>query len=186
MSWTTPTYYESRPLSRSPPSSTQSRPTTSRFNQSSPSPYAIQDDRDRSEGSVAGNRSQRTDGTMQEPTRRRTSGPIRDQLQEPQQESTAAKDTRDPATKQVDQIVQHFFSKTVAVIAQTRTSQASNVGDFSDLPISSSPTIGAAPSLRRGQSATSSSGGKRKGEKMNSWVSSSPCFATTRSLDHEN
>ncbi|GAA5950542.1 hypothetical protein JCM3765_000523 [Sporobolomyces pararoseus] len=163
MSWQA--YSNTRPSSRSPPpSSTQSRPL-SRFSSSSPSPY-YQDERER-DGAVlekvpVASLSQQQRGGMNQETRRRTSG-----SGEAAQDSTQ-KDNRDPATKQVDQIVQHFFSKTVAVISQTRTTQIPNP-DFADLPLNS-PTLGAAPSLRRGVSTTgSNSGGKRKGEKMNSW-----------------
>ncbi|GAA6024582.1 hypothetical protein JCM11491_000287 [Sporobolomyces phaffii] len=61
----------------------------------------------------------------------------------------------DPAlTKQVDQIVQHFFAKTLAVVTQSRVTTASTAADFHDLPL-------AAPS--------SSRGARKRGEKLNSW-----------------
>ncbi|GAA5913661.1 autophagy-related protein 13 [Sporobolomyces salmoneus] len=159
MSWTQSYSSDSRPSSRSPPppSTTSRQPlrSASRFNDPSPSiPYSQQQQHHyETAGGEAGGSAPRSEGLR----RKTTSGSGEQQEQ----------DTRDPATKQVDQIVQHFFSKTVAVISQTRTNQQSSnsSGEFQD-PSSNS----AAPSMRRGASTTgSSTGGKRKGEKINSW-----------------
>ncbi|GAA5939383.1 autophagy-related protein 13 [Sporobolomyces koalae] len=97
-------------------------------------------------------------------TRAHTAPPPRER------DPTATTADRDPATKQVDQIVHHFFAKTVAVISQARTStHAPHSPTLSpDLPSTSGFT---APALRRGVStaSTSTSAGKRKGDKTNSW-----------------
>lgn len=173
MSWTH-NLYSSRPSSRSPPRPIHpaSHPhSNSRFRSSSP-PAPTAPSR-----SAAHHERERERGPH--PVAAVSAGGPIDRAPPPAESTrTSAGGGGDPATKQVDQIVQHFFSKTVAVISQTRvpppharerdSGAASNAHDASAAPASGATYAGDAPSLRRGDS--SHSGGKRKGDKLNSWV----------------
>ncbi|GAA5935676.1 hypothetical protein JCM1841_004940 [Sporobolomyces salmonicolor] len=80
---------------------------------------------------------------------------------------------RDSATKQADQIVQHFYAKTCAIVSQSRMTHLSSA-DNERAPAAASTTSlssvagGVGPVNRRpvGGAATA---GKKKGERTNSW-----------------